>query len=56
METEYHLAFNDDDPGNIVEALNTDKEYMLYELTDNRGIIVVIDPMGIKVKIIDNGV
>lgn len=53
-ETEYHYEFTDDDPGNIVEALNTDREYMLYEIDSNsqRGIVIIIDPLGIKVKII----
>lgn len=54
IETVYELPFSDDDPGNIVEALNTDREYMMYEMDHDSGIIVVIDPsFGIKVKIID---
>ena len=52
-ETEYKLYYDDDDPGNIVEALNTDKQYMMYEIDGDKGIIVVIHPEYINVKIIN---
>lgn len=53
-EIVYELPFSDDDPGNIVEALNTDREYMMYEMDHTGGIVIVIDPSyGIKVKIVD---
>lgn len=52
-ETVYHYSFTDDNPGDIVEALNTDREYMMYELDDSGGIIIVIKPTGIDIKIIE---
>ena len=54
-ELEYQINYDDDDPGNIVEALNTDRSYTLYEVDPEtgRGAIVMIHPEYIKVKIIN---
>ena len=53
-EVEYKLYYEDDDPGSIVEALNTDREYAIWEVDTDSGeaCIVVIHPEYIKVKII----
>ena len=53
IETEYQIWYDDDDPGNIVEALDRDLSYTLYEIEDGRGCIVQIHPEYIKVKIIN---
>lgn len=51
-EIEYHYTFDDDNPGDIVEALNTDREYSMWEMDDDGGIFILIKPTGISVKII----
>lgn len=56
MEIEYEYRFNDDNPGDIVEALNTDTEYSMWELGDDGGIFILIQPTGIKVKIINQSI
>ena len=54
MELEFKIPYDDDDPGNIVEALNTDRTYTLYQIDhDGRGAIVMIHPEYIKVKIVE---
>ena len=43
--------FGDDDPGDIVEALNEEKDLYLYELNeDGSGIIVKININGLHIK------
>lgn len=56
QEVEYEFLFNDDHPGDIVEALNNDKEYLMWE-TDpltGEGIAILIQPDRIKIKILQN--
>ena len=54
METEYKLYYSDDDPGNIVEALNNDLSYTMYEVSEDKAMIVMIHPEYINVKIVEN--
>lgn len=43
--------FGDDDPGDIVEALNEEKDLYLYELNeDGSGVIVKININGLHIK------
>ena len=43
--------FGDDDPGDIVEALNEEKDLYLYELNeDGSGIIIKININGLHIK------
>ena len=43
--------FGDDDPGDIVEALNEEKDVYLYELNeDGSGIIIKININGLHIK------
>ena len=52
-ETEYTLRYAEDDPGNIVEALNNDLSYTMWEMDDDTAMMVMIHPEYIRVKIIN---
>ena len=53
---EFNYRFGDDDPGDIVEALNNDKSVILYELNpDGSGVMIRIDYLGINIKTVKNG-
>ena len=53
---EYHYSFDDDTPGDIVEALNEDKSIVLYDLnSDGSGVMIRIDYLGITIKESKNG-
>ncbi len=48
---EYNYSFDDDTPGDIVEALNNDKSIILYDLnSDGSGVMIKIDYLGITIK------
>ena len=51
IEKEYYYEFSEDDPGDIVEALNEDKGYYMYEVKEGFGILIWIDYNGIRIKI-----
>ena len=53
---EYYYSFDDDTPGDIVEALNEDKSVILYDLnSDGSGVMIKIDYRGIHIKESKNG-
>jgi len=53
---EYHYSFDDDTPGDIVEALNEDKSIILWDLdTSGSGVMIKIDYRGITIKESKNG-
>jgi hypothetical protein len=53
---EFNYRFGDDDPGDIVEALNNDKSVILYDLnSDGSGVMIRIDYLGITIKESKNG-
>lgn len=53
---EYHYSFDDDTPGDIVEALNEDKSIILWDLKpDGSGVMIKIDYNGITIKERKNG-
>jgi len=55
MIDEYYYDFDDDTPGDIVEALNEDKSIILYDLnSDGSGIMIKIDYLGLHIKKVKN--
>lgn len=53
---DYYYKFDDDTPGDIVEALNEDKSIILYDLnSDGSGIMIKIDYLGLHIKERKNG-
>jgi len=52
---ELYYKFGDDDPGDIVEALNNDKSIILYELNeDGSGVMIRMDYNGLHIKKVKN--
>jgi len=52
----YYYSFDDDTPGDIVEALNEDKSIILWDLNpDGSGVMIKIDYNGIEIKERKNG-
>jgi hypothetical protein len=50
-DSEYYYSFDDDTPGDIVEALNEDKSIILYDLnSDGSGVMIKIDYLGLHIK------
>ena len=49
---EIYFSFEDDDPGNLVEALNTDRSLIIWGQDDlsGRDIMIKIDYNGIHIK------
>jgi hypothetical protein len=48
---DYYYSFDDDTPGDIVEALNEDKSIILYDLNpDGSGTMIKIDYRGLHIK------
>ena len=53
---EFNYRFGDDDPGDIVEALNEEKDLYLYELNeDGSGVMIMININGLHIKKVENG-
>jgi len=53
---EFNYRFGDDDPGDIVEALNEEKDLYLYELNeDGSGVMIMININGLHIKKVKNG-
>jgi hypothetical protein len=53
---EYHYSFDDDTPGDIVEALNEDKSIILWDIdASGSGVMIKIDYRGITIKKEENG-
>lgn len=53
---DYYYSFDDDTPGDIVEALNEDKSIILYDLnSDGSGIMIKLDYLGLHIKQVKNG-
>jgi hypothetical protein len=52
---DYYYSFDDDTPGDIVEALNEDKSIILYDLnSDGSGTMIKIDYRGLHIKNVKN--
>jgi len=52
---QYYYSFDDDTPGDIVEALNEDKSIILYDLnSDGSGMMIRIDYLGLTIKNVKN--
>jgi len=53
---EFNYRFGDDDPGDIVEALNEEKDLYLYEINeDGSGVMIKININGLHIKKVENG-
>lgn len=53
---EYYYSFDDDTPGDIVEALNEDKSIILWDINvDGSGVMIKIDYKGLHIKQVQNG-
>ena len=53
---EYYYSFDDDTPGDIVEALNNDKSIILWDINeDGSGVMIKIDYKGLHIKKAENG-
>lgn len=53
---EYYYSFDDDTPGDIVEALNEDKSIILWDINvDGSGVMIKIDYKGLHIKQVKNG-
>ena len=53
---DYYYKFDDDTPGDIVEALNEDKSIILWDLKpDGSGVMIKIDYNGLHIKESKNG-
>lgn len=53
---EYYYSFDDDTPGDIVEALNEDKSIILWDINvDGSGVMIKIDYKGLHIKKVKNG-
>ena len=51
----YYYSFDDDTPGDIVEALNEDKSIILWDLDSSGfGVMIKIDYRGINIKQVKN--
>ena len=54
MIREYFYQFGEDDPGNVVEALNTDRSLVLWDMDEGgTGMMLRISYEGIEIKIKD---
>ena len=52
---DYYYDFDDDTPGDIVEALNEDKSIILWDLdSSGSGVMIRIDYKGIHIKQVQN--
>ena len=53
---EYYYSFDDDTPGDIVEALNEDKSIILWDINeDGSGVMIKLDYKGLHIKKVENG-
>ena len=53
-ETEHRYTFEEDDPANIVKALQEDLSYTMWDVNENNGLCIKLDYTGIQIKIINN--
>ena len=52
-EIEYRYIFEEDDPANVIHALQEDLSYTMWDVNENKGLCIKLDYTGIQIKIIN---